>query len=124
MKLSICFRAQSLPVVKIIRCSGISLRKGQDKKDPSSKGLRRRLSRATSKLFNRKSIHATHPKDAGHHEESISEPGKGKVGGIDNLGANIVDPAEGRAVWLLNDLYSLATKRNTDFESLFSAILL
>ena len=114
--------------MKIIRCSGISLRKGQDKKDPSSKGLRRRLSRATSKLFNRKSIHATHPKDAGHHEESISEPGKGKVGGIDNLGANIVDPnivdpAEGRAVWLLNDFYPLATKRSTDFESLLSAIL-
>ena len=82
------------------------MRKGQDKKDISSKGLRRRLSRATSKLFNRKSIHATNQKDAGHPEESILDPGKGKTGGIDNLGASIIDPAEGRAVLLLNDLFS------------------
>ena len=93
------FRAQSLPVVKIVRCSGISLRKGQDKKDLSSKGLRKRLSKATSKLFNRKSFHA---KDAGHHEDSVTESGKGKGGGIDNLGANIIDPDEGRASYYLN----------------------
>jgi len=90
LKAEIQRRAQSLPVVKIVRCSGISMRKGHDKKDLSSKGLRRRLSRATSKLFNRKSLQANHQKDAGHHEET--DGGKEKIAGIDNLGANIVDP--------------------------------
>lgn len=76
-------------MVKIVRCSGISGLKGVDKKDPTSKGLRKRLSKATSKLFNRKSTHGMPQKDAARQDDTVSESGKGTVAGIDNLGANI-----------------------------------
>ena len=71
------------------------MHKGLDKKDPSSKGLRKRLSKATSKLFNRKSVHGIPQKDAGRQEESSPEVKKGNVGGIDNLGASVIDPDTG-----------------------------
>ena len=65
------------------------MHRGVEKKDLPPKGLRKRLSKATSKLFNRKSGHGLTPKDAGHQEDSSSEGSKEKIGGIDNLGANV-----------------------------------
>ncbi len=60
-----------------------------DKKDPSSKGIRKRLSRATQKLFNRKSL-------LGMPQKTTSKQADGHdcidaSAGIVNLAANIPD---------------------------------
>eukprot|EP00794_Sanderia_malayensis_P018899 gene18899-20801_t len=80
-------RAQSLPLVRIQRCSGMM--KNQDKKDQPSKGIRKRLSRATHKLFNRRSTSGipqkTSPKMSSARDHVVTSAG------IVNLAANILD---------------------------------
>ena len=88
------FRAQSLPVVKIIRCSGMSSPKLLDKKEQASKGLRKRLSRATSKLFNRKSLVGMPQKES--KDGFTADDGKSRVAGIDNFGISLQDQDNGR----------------------------
>ncbi|XP_065065333.1 uncharacterized protein LOC135691407 [Rhopilema esculentum] len=93
-------QAQSLPVVRIIRCSGIATQKGLDKKDPTTKGLRKRLSRATSKLFNRKSMIQ---KDGSRQSEGLLDSPRTKVEGIDNPGISISDSLKGNVESLATD---------------------
>ena len=69
-----------------------------DKKDPASKGLRKRLSRATHKLFNRKSQMGMPPKVSSKlecNQDGVADATTGKIKGIDNFAVCIQDGEKG-----------------------------